>query len=287
MHDTAGKFIVYSSPESQWANVPLLGLVEKGYAPDDYEIKDLSLSTAENFDPKYLKINPNGTIPSIVAPKLSQPLTDSTDILKFLDNSRPEGPPLVVDSCDRAVMQKLLDLVHSDKVHTNLILLQARNAEEMKAKQNSSFKDFINARQQKLEEHGAANPQHPFYGPKARDNGTIHKLYNSDIGPEHEEFFMHSDHAFSEFADGMNELEATLVLPYAAGDQVTLADLHIVPWLSHAMWGSGATAIDDFGPLERLIQVSVPDFKIGPKTKEWWANMNKRESFKKVFPKLH
>jgi len=43
----------------------------------------------------------------------------------------------------------------------------------------------------------------------------------------------------------------------------------------------------DFGPLEALIQKTVPNFKVGPKTREWWSNMSKRESFKKVYPNLH
>jgi len=67
------------------ARVPHLRLAEKGFRPDDVEIKEIDLCMyhislltippthltcickvqAENFNLEYLKTNPNGTVPSL------------------------------------------------------------------------------------------------------------------------------------------------------------------------------------------------------------------------------
>lgn len=244
--------------------------------------------TAENFDPDYLKINPNGTVPSLISASFSRHLVDSREILNYLDGSRSSGTNLTPkDPQVQELVDKLIELVHSDDVGTNLILLQARNKEEMEAKKASPFKDFVGNRQKVLEKNKAAFPDHPFYGPKSAENGALNKLYETDIGPEHEEFFKMTQDMYRKFAAGMDRLESLIVLPYAAGDNVTLADLHIVPWLSHAMAGVGTTDPEDFGKLESHIQKTVPDFTIGPKTREWWLNFSKRPSFMSVFATLH
>src|SRR5690242_9146217 len=101
-------------------------------------LTESALVAGENFNLDYLKINPNGTVPSLIAPQLRRPLVDSTEILEFLDSSRQSGTKLTPeDTPTRGVMQNLIELVHSDEVGTNLILLQARSEEEMKRKRSS------------------------------------------------------------------------------------------------------------------------------------------------------
>jgi len=70
------------------------------------------------------------------------------------------------------------------------------------------------------------------------------------------------------FAAGLNMLERQILLPYAVGDHVTLADLHIAPWLSHTLYALGTTDPSDFSKLEGRIQQVVPNFKLGPKIPE-------------------
>jgi glutathione S-transferase len=242
----------------------------------------------ENFHPEYVKINPNGTVPSLTSASLAQPLVDTTEILEYM-NKRQTGTKLVPDDpATQEKMQKIIDLVHSDQVGTNLILLQARNKEEMEKKQASMWKAFLGARQEKLEKYIQQAPEfNDYYAHRIEMNGAVHKLYNIPVGKEHEPFFEQSDSMFRDFAAGVEQLGELIVLPYAAGDKITLADLHVVPWFSHALWGAGGVEVNDFEPLEKLLQVSVPGFTIPPKIKEWWATMGKRESFKKCFPQLH
>ena len=183
--------------------------------------------------------------------------------------------------------REIMDLVHSDRVSTNLILLQAQDAEEMRGKQNSMWKDFVVNRQNKLDHYHKQLPDHPFYGPKLEGNTPIYDLYLAEVGPQHEAFHEHTKEMYRAFAEGMAELDKLLVLPYALGDTVSTADLHIVPWLSHAMWGAGGKDVQDFAPLEKLIGKSVPGFEVGARIKELWSNMSKRKAFQQVFPELH
>lgn len=223
-------------------------------------------------------------------PSFSHPLVDTREILTYLDQSRSSGdlPSLTpTDPREKDIVDKLIALVHSDDVGTNLILLQARNEDEMEVKKKSPFHDYIGNRQKALESYQVALPEHPFYPGKSQENGMLNRLYETETGPEHEKFFQSTQEGYRKFAAGMDQLESLLVLPYAAGDNVTLADLHIVPWMSHAMWGVGTTNPEDFGKLEEHIRKTVPQFRIGMKTREWWLKFGERESFRKVYAKLH
>ncbi|KAK2798189.1 hypothetical protein FQN51_007875 [Onygenales sp. PD_10] len=280
------KFTLYSFAGSQWAGVAHLTLAEKGYAKGQYDVKEIDLITAENFEPDYLAINPNGTIPSLTGPALDKPLIESADILEYLNQSHPSsGPELIpTDPIILNRMKELIDLVHSKDVNTNLILLQARDKTELVDKRGSIWKTFLANRQAKLDQYSSSLPAHPFYGPKSLENSHVNKLYNTEIGPDHEAFFDLTHDMYRRFAAGMARLESLLALPYAAGMEVTAADLHIVPWLAHAMWGAGGVEVAAFEPLEKLIGKTVLGFKVGPRTREWWVNFVKRESFKEIFP---
>ncbi|KAJ0417535.1 hypothetical protein BJY00DRAFT_303404 [Aspergillus carlsbadensis] len=244
--------------------------------------------TAANLEPDYLQINPNGTIPSLIAPSLAKPLVESVEILEYLDRSRPNAASLTpTDSTDKARAQQLMDVVHSAQADTNIVLLQARSYEELEEKKKSPWMTFLSNRQSTLEKYQTQNPTHPFYTRKAAENGALLWLYTSDPSPEHKQFFERTHAQYRDFAALLNHLDSLLVLPFAVGSAVTVADLHIVPWLAHAMWGAGGHEINEFGPLERLIGVSVPGFRIGGRVKEWWANISQRESFRECYPSLH
>ncbi|OAQ98187.1 hypothetical protein LLEC1_06118 [Akanthomyces lecanii] len=256
------KIQVYSFVGSQWAGVAHLALAEKGFTPGtDYDIQEINLSNADNFSPAYLAINPNGTVPSLTAPSLPSPLTSSIAILRYIDSLRPGAHPLVLranssSSSDRA--QQIVDLVH--------------------------------APQRRLDtERAAADVPHPFYAPKLAENGALYDIYATPAGHADEAFFRESSKLYRGFAAGMAELETLLVLPYAAGASLSEADLHVIPWLAHAMVAaeSDVHQVQDFGTLESVLGESVPGFQVGPRTRTWWKAVAQEASFQKVFPHLH
>ena len=284
-----------------------LGLSEKHYPKEDVEIKEVklcrltynnpkkalliySLVAGENFAPDYIKINPNGTVPSLLASSEDKPLTDSRDILKFLDHHSvsPGAPHLTPSDASTAlVMNKLIDLVHSEEMDTNTILLGARNEAELSTKKSGMFNDFITNRQAALEKYHSAEPQNTFYENKLKQNGVLYHLYStksSDL--DKSAFFQDTEAKCKKLAKALGDLDAQIRLPYAAGDQVTLADLHMIPWVSHALLGAGTTDPADFSKLNEYVRKSVPEFEIGEKTRTWWNNFRERESFKEVFKKL-
>ncbi|KAM0255521.1 hypothetical protein ACHAQJ_005668 [Trichoderma viride] len=274
----ASKFTVYTCSGSQWAQVSHLALAEKGFSEDEYDIKDVDLFQAANFDPEYLKINPNGTVPSISSASLDKPIIESIDVVRYIDGLKGNNFLVPSDPAVKNRTQAIIDLVHSYDARTDTILFHARDDEEMNGKRGTG-----------LVKEQAANPNHPFYGPKVLENGSLSKFYTIDIGEEHKKFYKNTDEAYKIFAKEVDKLDSLLVLPYAAGDAVTEADIHVTTWLAHAMWGAGSdtTQIQNFDTLETLIQKSAPDFTIGKKTREWWANITATASFKKVFPTLH
>lgn len=245
--------------------------------------------TGANFDPEYLKINPNGTVPSLSATSLEKPLKESTDILRYIDGLRGNSTLVPADPAVKSKSQAILDLVHSHDANTDTILFLARDDEEMKGKQASGFKTFLVNRQTRLEKEQAADPSHPFYGPKSQANGSVTRFYTAEIGEEHAEFYKKSDEAYKAFAQVAEKLDPLLVLPYAAGDAVTEGDFHAVPWLAHALAGAGTDTkqIQNLDVLEKLLQKSAPEFTFGKKTREWWANVAATTAFKRVFPVLH
>lgn len=245
---------------------------------------------ADNFAPDYLKINPNGTVPSLTAPSLPGPLSDSVDILRYLDGVRPGTAPLVPQDADtRAKAQQVIDLVQSAQVSTNILFFNARSVAELDDKKRGWSKAFIDARQHRLVKEKAADAGHSFYGPKVTENGTVFDKYATPLGHADESFFAQSEEAYKGFAAGVAKLETLLVLPYAAGAALSEADFHVIAWLSHSMVAAGSDVekVHDFSTLEEVVGKSVPGFAIGPRVRKWWTTVSEEASFKKVFPKLN
>lgn len=227
-----------------------------------------------------------GTVPSLVVPSLSDPFTDSRNILKYLDESRgasltPHEPKL------KQAMENIVELVHSSDADANIILLQPRDMEECESKRSGGAGSFVAVRQRVLEYHHSAHPNHSFYGPKAKENGELHRLYTNKLSAEHQAFFEDTRARYVGLAAVLDRLEDLIILPYAAGKQVTHADLHLVPWLAHMMAAVETKEIGDLWMLEAYIRKSVTNFKLGPKLHKWWANYTSRAAFRDVFPVLH
>lgn len=264
-------------------------MTQKGFAKgQDYDVKEIDIGAADNFDPDYLKINPNGTIPALTSPALSSALYESADILRYLDGLRTNNPLVPKYSLARAKSDQITSLVHSKAVDTNVLFFNARTVEELDGKKTGWQKDFFDTRQSRLEKEHSLHPADPFYAAKLDENTILYSIYQREIGCDEPDFFSQSKRLYDQFAAGMAQLEELLQLPFATGEQMGEADFHVIPWLSHAMVaaGSDAARIQDFSALESTIQKSMEDFHVGPRTREWWANVGETDTFKQVFAVL-
>jgi glutathione S-transferase len=228
-------------------------------------------------------------VPSLTSDALLEALNDSADILEYLDSLHPDRSPLFPDDPEqRRRVKDLIVHVHQPQLSTNLILLQARDVAELEAKKASFWNDFIGNRQEKLVRYSASHPEVPLYASRVASNGALYDIYtDKEGGSEREVFFAETLREYEVFAAGLDQLDSMLFLPYAAGDKLTAADLHIAPWLAHALWGAGGFGIEDLEPLQTLITKSVARFEFGEKTKTWWKNVSATESFRGVYPNLH
>ena len=75
-------------------------LAEKGL---EWESHLLQLQKFEQFDPDYLKLNPNGVVPTLV--HNGRVVTESTVIIEYLDDAFPEVPLKPIDPFPRAQMR--------------------------------------------------------------------------------------------------------------------------------------------------------------------------------------
>ena len=75
-------------------------LSEKGL---EWESRLVNLQKFEQHDPDYLKLNPNGVVPTLVHD--GRPITESTIIIEYIDDTFPETPLKPVDTYARAQMR--------------------------------------------------------------------------------------------------------------------------------------------------------------------------------------
>lgn len=92
---------LYHSHHSTCSQKVRLCLAEKGLKFDGHLI---NLATKEQLDPDYLKINPNGVVPSLV--HNDRVVIDSSVICEYLDEVFPENALTPDNAFDRARMRK-------------------------------------------------------------------------------------------------------------------------------------------------------------------------------------
>jgi glutathione S-transferase len=97
---------LYDSVNSVCAQKVRVALAEKGL-----ECREHAMTLqGDQFDPKYMQLNPNGVVPTLVHD--GRPVIESSVILYYLDEAFPEHPLMPRDPHDRATVRlfnKLID----------------------------------------------------------------------------------------------------------------------------------------------------------------------------------
>jgi len=96
-----------------------LSLFEKNIA---FKSQNIDLRSGDQFQPDYLKLNPNAVVPTLVDERFGQTktvITESSVILQYLEDTNPGSALLPTSSIDRANMRLWLKRV-DDIVHPSI-----------------------------------------------------------------------------------------------------------------------------------------------------------------------
>ncbi|RXK35185.1 hypothetical protein M231_07556 [Tremella mesenterica] len=239
-------------------------------------------------------------------------LRDTISICEFLDQARsphthnttsdrpaPVLSPATIEG--KSVSDSLIALCHLPSVDPNFLVIACQSPEELRTKAAGSQGAMLSARHDALQTYlkeakqiAADSPLSSskdkgltyeqktvvFLEEKATANEVVWEIYNGKAGEEREKaFFVASKKVWTHgIPDVLRKMESYIRGPYLLGDQVCLADLHVIAWLSRIIELSGGTKTAS--GIEAL--ESLTGHKVGPKMKAFWALWIERPSFKSM-----
>ncbi|GAK66643.1 uncharacterized protein PAN0_014d4866 [Moesziomyces antarcticus] len=246
-------------------------------------------------------------------------ITDTKLILEFLDKSRSQNTlaanadsaaapaPILAPATieGKALSDELIALVHEPSVDPNFLLLGIRSeAELQKAKQGLPGTFVANrhaalvAHQKALENSasttafdGSTNPKSSavhenlkkWYADKISSQALLTGAYVGGDKDAVAQLVKLTNDAWQNVAKCIEKLETKLTGPYALGDQISLADLHIVPWLARiaAVAQGVKPASDPIASIDAVI--AEYNVKVGQKITAFWQAFSERPSFQAVY----
>lgn len=215
---------------------------EKGVA---YDGELLDLRKGDQHKPDYVKINPNHVVPTLIDD--GKIVLESTLIMEYLDDKYPSPPLMPHDPYQRAIarlwMKKIDDYLHADCSTLTFAIVfrpvfQALDKAERERRLAAVPDAAKRERQRVAIDFGI---EAPHVAPAARS---------------HEKFFGQMEEALSR-------------APYLAGDEYSLADAAVTPYVFRA---------EKLG-LEKLWQGRRPHVA------DWYARIKARPSFEKAVTK--
>jgi glutathione S-transferase len=203
----------------------------------------LDLQKFEQHHPDYLKLNPDGVVPTLVND--GQPIVESSVIIEYLDDEYPQVPLKPKDSNGRAAMR--LWIKYSDEVAYKAVYAPTWHKLRHRAAQGLSD----DARNDTLSRVPSA---------ERRDRWA--KM--AEGGYSEQEL----EQAYDKMKGCLDRAEATLSkAPWLAGATYSLADIAIIPFIDR---------IRNLRP-DFLPEGSYPGLL------DWYRRMSERPAFKKAF----
>ena len=213
-----------------------LCIEEKGLA---YEGHVVDLAKMEHHSPEYLKINPNGVIPTLIHD--GRPLYESGTICEYLDEVFPEPPLRPDDAYDRATMRNWIRHV-DERIH-NLIIFNWRHDLQKVAEKWTDAE---------LEEHVKKIPS------KERQEAwrrVARRPYTEE----------ERGAARAKLVELLDRMEGALRdTEWLAGARYTIADIAVVPFVKR---------------IDEEIAPDQMTAKHHPRVAGWWAKIQARPAF--------
>ncbi len=196
-------------------------------------------------------------------------INDTKAILEFLDKSRSQNTIAPIDEATpaapapilapatiegKATSDEIIKLVHDPSVDPNFLLLGARNEAELNAAKSGLPGTFVANRNTALLQHqkdlengsasvafdGSANPKSSaihenlkkWYADKLTSQSLLTNAYVHGDKDAIAQLVQLTNATWKATGETVAKLETLVQGPFALGDQISLADLHLVPWLA-------------------------------------------------------
>lgn len=228
--------VLYHSWPSSCSRRVRFCLAEKGLP---YESRIVDLKRMEQHDPEYLKLNPDGVVPTLLHDGV--PVVESTVINEYLDEAFPEPPLRPTDPLGRARMRVWTKFVDEDCLPALLV-----------CNWNEALRPV--AAQWSDDELRRRIEQVPTPDRKEAWRRIARRPFTSEEIAAAREKLRHA----------ARRMEAALAdRPFLAGDAISLADINMAPYIRR---------------LEEIDAGSV-DPSRHPKLAQWWARLKARPAF--------
>ncbi|THH01810.1 hypothetical protein EW026_g956 [Hermanssonia centrifuga] len=300
------KASLYYYKQSIWASVALLALEEKGYAPDEIDLKEVDLFKGENFSPSYLRINNNGTYGAHTrAPALTPATiafsTASNKVIELL-HSEPADPNALLyvnakdDASLRQLAQQLLPFLTSKGDALEKLIEENKTSQIHVSEKTAQFWEL-----KKLAVVSILDVMQDADKDTAQLEGPAAK--------KREDYFRTAQVSWAALKEVLIQLHKEIIGPYVLGDQISVADLHLAAWLARIAKLSSATGSEegndvvnkieahiggsfslpkDFSVAEARRRAGLPSTNVSPTERQsrfaaFWDAIRERPSWKKVY----
>lgn len=208
-----------------------------------FESHLMDLQTFEQHQPEYLKLNPNGVVPTLV--HRGEPIAESNVIIEYLDDAFPATPLHSSDALERARMRwwiKFSDDVAYDAVAIPTWL-------RLSAPKVANLSD---AELERILERIPSQERRERWRKMARDGVLKEEV----------------EHCYAEMDRCLARCEASLAHgPWLAGETYSLADIAMIPFVDRIH-----NLRPDLAPREKY-----------PRLTDWYARMKARPAFDRAF----
>jgi glutathione S-transferase len=217
-------------------------LAEKGV---EWDSVHLDLSKRDNLDPEYLKINPNGVVPTIVHD--GKVLYESNFIIEYLDEVFPEPALRPAEPYERARMRVLMDRIEH-VLHRNI-----NTVSWIKQGRYKRFDGMTSDQLQQVLDDQATEEKRAILKKRLQE-----KVSEADI-----------EFAEARVAEVLDELDMVLEgQPWLCGVNLSLADISVAPFIER---------------FEANKMPGLTDWVKRPRLGDWWNRIKELSSFQKAF----
>jgi glutathione S-transferase len=233
------KLVLYDFGNSVCCQKVRITLRAKGLG---WEAIGVDLFKSEQYDPKYLKLNPKGVVPTLVHE--GKPVIESTLICEYIDEAFPQSPQLIPSDPWRQSRMRLWSKMVDEGLHEGVTEI--------------SFSAMFRERMKNMSETIRETRFRNVGDPRRRDR--FKSTYEHGVQSP---FVVH---AVAAYERAFKALEATLAEngPWILGGDPTLADINLMPYVA------------------RLEYLGLLDLWANdrPHVQSWWTHARAWPSFK-------